>query len=220
MVLVATGAAHLAPRLPAGEVIVLGLVALAAVVISVSWSLVRHIDVIAHEGAHALIGSSVGYQVRGVWLYQDGTGKTENAGVAITAGVAGYLGPSGFGLAAAALIADGLVAPVLWIGLVLMIILLPAVRNVFGFLLVVVGGLVFYMLARYGPVPVQSVAAYGLSWILLLAGVRSVFEHGTKADDAGKLSSLTHLPAGLWVTIWALGAMTALILGGKLLLGR
>ena len=65
----------------------------------------------AHEGAHALVGFFLFRSVRGVTLYSDGTGATEISPTtgfgAIPIALAGYVGPSAFGLGAAKLIEPG-----------------------------------------------------------------------------------------------------------------
>jgi hypothetical protein len=153
-------------KLPAAVAVLLGVAALVAVAISEIWSLVRAIGVIAHEGAHALTGSCLGWRVDSVRLNANGTGKTrlvEGPGSGVTSGIAGYLGPSGFGVAAAALIAHGQIVAVLWIGVILLAILLPSVRTVFGVALVVGTGFMLFSIARSGQAWLEQVTAYGLS---------------------------------------------------------
>ena len=54
--------------LPAAAAVLVGLAALAAVSLQEIWLVARHVNVIAHEGAHAAIGSAAGRKVRGVTL--------------------------------------------------------------------------------------------------------------------------------------------------------
>jgi len=129
----------------------------------------------------------------------------------------GYLGPSVFGLLAAALIAHGLIVAVLWTGIVLLFILLLSVRGVFGFILVIGTGVVLFLVVRHAPAFIDAVTAYALSWILLLGGVRGVLDHGTDAQDAHTLREGTHLPRVLWVSIWIIGSVLALAFGCILL---
>ena len=100
------------------------------------WRVVRHIGVIAHEGAHAVAGWSTGHKVGGVTLNSDATGATLIPGTAGPSAVitvfAGYLGPSLFGLGAAKLISIGHIVAVLWLGLLLLAILLITVRTFSG----------------------------------------------------------------------------------------
>ena len=215
-----SGSAHLIQRLPPLVAAVLGLATLVAVALPEIWFMARHIGVIAHEGAHAFVGSSLGWTVDCVRLNRDGTGSTDRSGghgsgMAVT--FVGYLGPSAFGLLAAVLIAHGLIVAVLWTGLILLFILLLSVRGMFGFMLVAGTGVLLFLVVRSAPAFIEAVTAYALSWILLLGGVRQVLEHGTNAGDAGTLRQVTHLPRILWVTVWVIGSVLALAFGCTLL---
>jgi Peptidase M50B-like len=216
----ALGSQHLAGKLPWGVAALLGLVALVAVGLPEIWFLVQHIDTIAHEGAHAFLGSSFGRRVDSVRLKKNGTGGTKLAGAqgsSVAVGFIGYLGPSAFGLIAAALIAHGLIVATLWIGVVLLLILLPTLRGVFSVALVAGFGALLFMVVRYAPALLETLTAYGLSWVLLLSGVRTVLQHGTGAEDAKGLRQLTHLPCVLWVALWMAGTVLALAIGCILL---
>lgn len=215
-----SGSAPLVNRLPAPVAVMLGIVVLAGVLLPELWVLVRHIGLMAHEGAHAFLGSSLGQKVESVRLKRDGTGETALLGAAGSgAAVAfvGYLGPSGFGLLAAALIAHAVIVPVLWIGVVLLLCLLFVVRGLFGVVLVVGTCVVLYLVARYAPGLVKAVTAYLVAWALLLGGLRQVVEHGANAGDAGKLREITHLPRALWSILWTALTLLALCFGCLLL---
>jgi hypothetical protein len=220
MTVVVSASLHAVGKLPAAVAILLGVAALVAVAIPEIWLLVRAIGVIAHEGAHALTGSCLGWRVDSVRLNANGTGKTGlvgGSGSGVASGIAGYLGPSGFGLAAAAFIAHGQIVAVLWIGVVLLAILLPSVRTGFGVAAVIGMALMLFFIARSGQSWLEQVAAYGLSWLLLLSGVRSVLEHRTGAEDARTLRDITHLPRVLWFGLWLIGSGAALAFGATLL---
>jgi hypothetical protein len=60
--------------LPAATAVLIGLAALAAVSLQEIWLLAQHVNTIAHEGAHAIIGSAVGRPVKGVKLLLNGNG--------------------------------------------------------------------------------------------------------------------------------------------------
>lgn len=207
--------------LTATVAMLLGLAVLAIVVLPATWLVVRHVETMAHEGAHALVGSSAGGKIESVRLRPNSTGDTRvsstgSAGNVIT-GAAGYLGSSAFGLGAAKLISVGHPVAVLWISLLLLAVLLLTVRNSFGFFAVVVAGVVLYLVARYTPVGTETVAAYLITWFLLLSGLRMVLEHGSHAGDAAILASSTHVPRVLWAGIWLVGTAAALVVGGMLL---
>jgi Peptidase M50B-like len=213
---------QLQAHLPGPVSMALGLAALAAVVMPDLASFMQHVEVMAHEGAHAVVGSAFGRRVTAIRLFRNGTGRTvlapdSGAGL-IIAGIAGYLGPSGFGLAAAELIRIGHSVAVLWLALLLIVTLLAPLRWCFGVASVTVTALVLFLVVRYASLGVQITAAYGLSWFLMLAGVRTVLRHGTDAQDAHVLKRLTSLPRGFWHVLWLVGSLLALGTGGSLLL--
>jgi hypothetical protein len=207
--------------LPGAVAVMVGLVALAAVGIQEIWMLARHVNTIAHEGAHAIAGSAAGRQIRGVTLRPNADGLTAMSGgkVAgnVTIGVVGYLGPSVFGLGAAKLIEVGHSVAVLWLTLVLLVLLLLVLRQVFSFVPVLITGGLLYLIARYGSVGMETATAYGVAWFLLLSGVRVVLDHGAGAADAGNLARLTRTRPGCWVVPWLIGSILALVVGGVLL---
>jgi hypothetical protein len=187
------------------------------------WRLARHISVIAHEGAHALAGWSVGRNVVHVKLNGDATGETRTEGPTAGPGrvftsFAGYLGPSLFGLAAAALLAHHQVKMVLIVAVVALFVIMTQVRNSFGFISVLLnGGLIIWIL-RDGNLEVQTIAAYALSWFLLFSGVRWVLTHGTGAGDADTLRKITPIPRFVWAALWLAGTLLALWIGAHLLI--
>jgi len=202
--------------------LLLGIAVLAIVVLPATWRVVRHVETMAHEGAHALVGSSAGGRVQGIRLKPNSDGVTQvsstgSTGNVIT-GAAGYLGSSAFGLGAAKLISVGHAVAVLWLSLLLLVILLALVRNPFGVFAVVMAGLVIYLFARYTSVGTETVVAYLITWFLLLSGLRMVLEHGSRADDAILLARATHVPRVLWSGMWLVGTAAALIVGCTLLL--
>jgi hypothetical protein len=182
----------------------------------------RHLGVIAHEGAHAMAGRSMGRKVLGVKLNSDATGETatlgpgEGMGLIITA-FAGYLGPSLFGLGAASLIALGSTQLVLGVALILLIIMLFLIRNFFGVISVLANAILLALFLYYGSAKMQVIAAYGLSWLLLLSGVGHVVVHGSNAADAASLRSITHIPRIVWSVLWLVITVAALAAGARML---
>jgi hypothetical protein len=186
------------------------------------WRLARHITVIAHEAAHAAATWSMGGRVTGVTLKSDATGETATLGLRglgwlITCFV-GYLGPSVCGLAAASLIALDHIEAVLWLAVIFLIIMLFLIRNLFGGISVILNGGLLFLVLRYGSAGLQTIAAYTLSWFMLLSGVRWVLMHGSNAVDAGILRDMTYIPRFAWSALWLAGSITALWFGGRLLL--
>jgi len=209
-------------HLPGAVSVMIGVAALGAVTLPGAWPMTRHVGLIAHEGAHAVMGSSLGHRVIAMRLQRDGNGGTVIAGITdrgsgIAVGLIGYLGPSLAGLGAAKLIGTGHIVAVLWLELLALAILLPLLRTAFGVISVLGTGGLLFLLARSAPLGAQTVTAYATAWYLLLAGVRMVLEDGSGADDAGKLRGLTRIPPGFWSRLWLLGAVTTLAIGGSLL---
>src|ERR1700759_5068837 len=93
--------------LSGGEAVLIGLAALVVVALPFLWPLAEHFNASAHEGAHALVGSVMGFGIKSVTPTMDPRGATDyyrapNTGPRRTlTKVVGYLGPSGFGLCAA-----------------------------------------------------------------------------------------------------------------------
>jgi hypothetical protein len=201
-----------------------GLAAFGVVALSFLWRFFQHGMVMAHEGGHAAMSAVFMRKVDRIELNADATGKTDSAsGIwpgTILVGLAGYLGPSLFGLTAAKLIELGHIVVVLWLALFLLVLLLIVVRTAWGvFSVIVAGGLVF-LVVRYTPASAQVIAAYWIAWFLLLSGVRGILEDGIGADDAGGLRDLTFIPRFIWFLLWLAGTLIAVAAGGKWLILR
>jgi hypothetical protein len=202
--------------------VLIGLVALVLVAVEATWAVVRQIDVMAHEGAHAIISSLSGRGVESIKIKSNGDGATRSArggGISsnVAIGVVGYVGPSAFGLGAAALIQAGYILSMFWVALALLVVLLLAVRWSFAFVTVPLALILAFFIAKFAATQTQVIAAYGFTWLLLLAGVRSVVEHGLGAGDAGILRSATGIPKLLWSLLWVAASLWALAIGGRML---
>jgi hypothetical protein len=189
--------------------------------LDLGWRIIRHPGVLAHEGAHAIVGSLLLGKVLSITMDSGGNGLTRVAGDGCLSGVlyvfSGYVGPSLFGLGAARLIEFGHVVAVLWITLFLLGLLLMSVRWSFGIITVVLTGAAVFGIARYTPMQVQMVAGYAITWLLLLTGVRQILLHGVNAGDAANLASRTSLPRLLWALLWLAATLAALAVGGSML---
>jgi hypothetical protein len=214
--------------LPTTTSLAIGVAALGAVTVSAVWVMVRHVTVIAHEGAHAVLGSGVGGKVTSVTMRPNGSGLTkvgslQGRGSTIAYLAIGYLGPSLFGLGAAKLISVHHPVAVLWLGLLALFILLLVLRNLFSLVCVILTGAALFLVARYAAIGAQVAVAYGIAWFLVLSGVRDalelrqILEREPGAGDAGKLKALTLLPTGFWSFLWLVGTVAALVVGGSLL---
>ena len=208
------------PRLSGMTAVLLAIVAIAAMLPGV-WLVTRHITVIAHEVAHATMGSALGRTVQGISLKRNADGATAVSGGGRTGSaviaVVGYFGPSAFGVGAAELIRAGHIVAVLWAALVALLAVMFVLRRSFGVLTVIVAFLFLLLLAGAGTVRVEVLTAYALTWFLLVSGVRIVVIRGSQAVDAGILRDITKIPQSFWYGFWLLGTATALVYGAILL---
>jgi hypothetical protein len=215
---IVTAQAHL----PVSTSVLLGLAALAAATLPGLSLVTQYFATMAHEGAHAAIGSATGRRVTAVSLRGNGDGRTSLSGPHglgyLLAGVAGYLGPSAFGLGAAALIHTGHIVAVLWLALVALACLaVLARRNAFGLAIILATVIVVFLVAHFASLGAQVAVSYAIAWLLLVSGVRVVLQHGRHASDAAALRDLTRIPRGLWAAFWLAGSAAALIYGAALL---
>ncbi len=121
----------------------------------------------------------------------------------LVAAFAGYLGPSAVGLAAARFIQFGHVIAVLWVLMLLLGLLLIKLKPSFGFLTVPVAGIVIFVLLDAHAPDAEILAAYVITWFLLLSGVRIVLQRGVQAGDAGLLRDQTSIPRAGGVAVSA-----------------
>jgi Peptidase M50B-like len=201
--------------------VLVGLAAFAAVALQGLWGVAQHVNTIAHEGTHAIVGFGAGNKITKVELKPDGTGRTYMpAGVIpgdFTITFAGYVGPSAIGLLMAKMITLGEITEVLWLAVIGLAILLPLISTDFGRVYVIVTGLVLFLVAAYSTAGVKAVVAYGIAWFLLLSSIRKVLQRRWNAGDAANLRDLTHLPRVLWALLWLILTVAALAKGGSLL---
>jgi hypothetical protein len=204
--------------------VLLALVACAAAFVPWVWPLTRHVTVMAHEGAHATMASAVGRKVQGIEFKLDARGATHHSGnaggapgsFAIT--FAGYLGPSAFGVGAAELIRVGYIVAVLWISVAALTAIMLTVRRSFGIVSVLLALVAIFLVAGFATVEVQVVAAYAVTWFMLVSSVQIIRIRGNGARDAGKLQGMTRIPAGFWSGTWLVASVVALVFGGIQLL--
>jgi hypothetical protein len=217
------------PLPPAWVIGAAGLVALVVVLNTGSWRLAGKVITIAHEGGHALVSLLSGRRLDGIRLHSDSSGvtyshgKRNGAGLVLTA-AAGYVMPSLLGAGAAWLLAARHLTAMLWLALVLLAATFLAIRNVFGAIAVLATAGGVFVVSYYAPAGVQAGFAYLAVWFLLFGGVRPVLElargghrRWARGSDADQLARLTGAPAGLWVALFLLVAIAALVIGARLL---
>ncbi len=211
---------------------VVGLTALAALVVVANtgtWRLAGKVITIAHEGGHALVSVLSGRRLDGIRLHTDSSGvtysrgKRSGPGLVLTA-AAGYVMPSLLGAGAAWLLAERHLTAMLWLALVLLAATFLAIRNVFGAVAVLATAAAVFAVSYYAPAAVQAGFAYLAVWFLLFGGIRPVLELArgrhrswSRTSDADQLARMTGLPSGAWITLFALVALAALVLGASLL---
>jgi hypothetical protein len=208
-----------------------GLIALGVVAQGRAWRISRNVVTIAHEGGHALAALLTGRRLMGIQLHSDTSGVTVSAGKQsgfgmIVTTAAGYIAPPLLGLGAAATLAAAHVTALLWGGLLLLVLMMAMIRNVYGFVSIVVTGAVIFGVSWFASPAVQAALAYLLTWFLLLAGARPVLElqqrrrqGETDFSDADQLARLTGVPGLFWVIVFMVVALAALVMGAGWLMG-
>ena len=226
---------------------VIGASAAVALVIVASprpWRVTRIAITIAHEGGHAVASLLSGRKLEGIRLHTDTSGETltrgrrNGPGIVVTA-LAGYMTPPLLGAGAAALLGTHRVTLLLALLLVLLLVTLFMMRNWYGVLAVLLtGGALAAVTVLAGP-SLRAAFAYAVAWFLLFGGVRPIVElartrrgaarlppsprlasgrPGAVNSDADQLAWLTRVPAGVWVALFALVAVGAVVLGARLLI--
>ena len=217
--------------------VVLGTAAavLVILVLPVAWHVARHGLTIVHEAFHAGVAVLVGRRLSGIKVHSDTSGLTVSVGKPRGPGMvatvaAGYTGPALLGVGAAWLLSRGYAVALLWILLVVLVLVLVQIRNWYGLWAVLVTGALLVAVTVWGSATVQSIAAYAVTWFLLLGAPRAVLEMQSErrrgrrrgvpdTSDAGLLGRLTHTPGALWVAILLLVCLAALALGAVWLIG-
>jgi hypothetical protein len=196
-----------AATVPASPGLALAGLGVALFFVLVLWEIAGHASTIAHEGAHAAGFFVFGKGVRSVTIDlrgSDHVGETVGVAASLVALVLGYWGPALFGLLGAALLVHGPATGALWVYVALLALLLVAVRNLFGFFVVLTA---------------LAVVASAWVWLLLLVGVVFAFAHFTSGSDYGALRSYTLLPKTFWALLTVIVSLGALYLAGSWLLG-
>jgi hypothetical protein len=220
------------PDPPALLVLITALLALVVVAFRPLWRIARNAITIAHEGGHALVALLTGRKLRGIRLEFDTSGLTLSAGRPTGPGMmltllAGYLAPSLIGLAGAWILGGNRITLLLWVAVVLLLLMLINIRNVFGAVSVVITGVIVFAVSWYASPQVQAAFAYAGVWFLLIGGVRPVGElqrlrsRGRMPEsDADQLGYITHVPAIVWVGLFGLVNLAALVIGTFMLAGQ
>jgi hypothetical protein len=211
--------------LPAPVALLIGIATAIMMLGPMLWKFTIHAETVVHEGAHALVGLLTGRSIRSLRINRDTSGATimepaSGFGFGVAASV-GYIGASGAGLLAAWLISLGRIIAVLWLGLLLLAVMLLLVRNFFGGIVILSCGVLVSLIARYTTAGAQTVAAYAVTWFLLLAAAKraiGVAGNPKKVKDAEILAGMTFLWRSAWCVLWVVGTIAAVVVGGAILL--
>jgi hypothetical protein len=199
----------------------------ALILVLVAWPLVRILVTVCHEAGHAVIALLAGRKLSGIRVHSDTSGLTVTRGRPSGIGMvltcfAGYPAASVVGLAVAGLAGAGHAAGALWLLVILLGVMLLGMRNFYGALVVLALGAVLAVCSWYASPTVLAWLAHGLAWLLLLAAPRPVLEvagNRSTGTDAARLAQLTRAPRILWVMLWLVLTVGALVWAVALLLG-
>lgn len=204
------------------------LIALVALgVLIVAWPGVRMLVTVCHEAGHAIAATLTGRSLVGIRLHSDTSGVTVSRGRPTGIGMvitlfSGYPAASLVGLAAALVAGAGYAVAMLAMLVALLALMLLTIRNLHGALVVVGLGALLALATWYVPAQVLTWLAFGLAWLLLLAGPRPVIElalkRGDTTSDAAQLARLTHVPRLVWIALWLAATVSILVLGTALML--
>ncbi|GAB3483781.1 M50 family metallopeptidase [Nocardiopsis coralliicola] len=214
---------------PLWLVIATAVAALAVVGAGGAWRIARNIVTIAHEGGHAVVALLSGRQLTGIRLHSDTSGVTvsrgrpDGIGMVLTV-FAGYIAPAFVGLFGVFLLLNSRITASLWISIVLLAAMLLLIRNVYGVISVVATGALMFGVSWFTPEEVQAGFAYFLTWFMLFASVRPVFElqsqrrrQPSSHSDADQLHRLTGVSGTVWVMVFGAINLGVLALGVWLL---
>jgi hypothetical protein len=102
--------------------------------------------------------------------------------------------------------------------------MLVMIRNAYGVLSVVVTGGVLFAVSWYADARWQAVFAYTAVWLLLIGGVRPVFEIARQRrrgrapwSDPDQLAGVTRVHGGVWVGLFVLVCAGSLAVAATLL---
>ncbi len=200
-------------------------VSLALVVFA--WPVVRMAVTVCHEAGHAVVATLTGRKLQGIRLHSDTSGVTITKGRPGGAGVAlvlfaGYPAASLVGLLAAYVAGAGYAIGLLWLLVALLALMLLQIRNLVGAGVVLALGAALGLASWYAPIQWLVWLAFGVAWLLLLAGPRPVLElalnRRASGSDAAQLARLTHVPGPIWIALWLVATVGALVWGAMLML--
>jgi hypothetical protein len=193
------------------------------------WFLTKFVVVLAHEGGHAIVGIALLNRVRRIDFNSGGGGGTEWVKApmwpfVILILLAGYAGPSLFGLMAAWLLRHDRPDMVIWGSMAFLVLMLFAVRGWIGWVVIPLLLVVLYQVATKAEAGVLTLIAYVWTWFLLIGAVQRMLvyirakHYQNKTSDTALLQRVTWLPNEVWTFVQLIGTGAALVWGGAMLL--
>jgi hypothetical protein len=190
----------------------------------------KFVSVLAHEGGHALAGIALLSSLDRITIKRGAGGETNFIKnpmwpFVILVGVAGYAGPSLFGLMAAWLLLHGRPPElVIWGSMAFLVLMLLAVRGWIGWVVVPILLVVLYRVVTTAGPGVLTLFAYVWTWFLLMSGVQAMIVYiraklyMSEDSDSARLQGFTLLPREVWAFVHLLATGAALVWGGSMLL--
>jgi hypothetical protein len=189
----------------------------------------KWIGTVVHEGGHAIMGLALLRGITDIRFTRGGGGVTTMDRTmwpfGILVGLAGYSGPSMFGLLAAWLLVHGRTEVVLWGSMIFLVLMLLVVRGFIGWLVVPVLIVVLYKITTSVGPDRQFLLAHVWTWFLLIYAVQQMIvyihqkHYEQPTSDTGRLRSFTLLPSVFWAAVLLAMTIFALGWGGAMLLG-
>jgi hypothetical protein len=102
--------------------------------------------------------------------------------------------------------------------MLLLALLLITLKPSFGMVTVPLAGFLIFLVLKHMSLTGQILAAYVITWFLLLSGVRIVLQRGIAASDAGLLNDHTSIPRLIWFALWLAGTIAAVVIGARWML--
>jgi len=211
-----------ADSVPPGISLAVGTALVSLVVTVVTGWLVDAVVVMAHEGSHALTAAFLGIPVHSIKIgATEGGTYRSSAGALSTVPIkmAGYLGPSAFGLLGCIALAHGRYDVVLWGSVVLLVGLLAFTDNMFGWIAVTLIAVGLAAAAYRPSAPLHVWVGCCWTWVLLMGGLRTAVGHRRGGMDHRSLQEMTLVPAGCWGGVSVLFALATLAFGGFVMTG-
>lgn len=199
--------------------------ALLAVAFRPVWKVIRNVVTIVHESGHAVTAVLCGRRLQSIRLRSDTSGLTVTKGRPRGFGMVmtllvGYITPSLLGLGGASLVSHGHAPVALWALILIFVGVLALIRNFYGLVAVVLAGAAVFAVSWFAPARAQQAFAFFAVWVLLIGGVRPLFElaaqrrrERTPGSDVDQFAAITPFAGGVWLFLFTLFSLGALVLG-------